>query len=415
MPQIITTRSTYQSAITENTLVRQVDDQLALLEPNETPLVTFLMKMKKRFPVYTPRYEWPEDDFVARWGQVAAAAGGSATTAGSVAPGTAGHTLVVLDGTQFVVGDTVAVPVVATSSAVPEVFLVTGVAGNTLTITRGIGSVDNTGAPLNVGNIALSSPLRILAPAYAEGANVPNPKSTALVMKKSYTQIFRTSLALTKTQAAVKQYGKPSGERKYEQKKKLIEHKQKLNAAALFGTGSEDMTGPIRTTTGINNVIRSNVTNGNGTLTEKTFEAFARQCFRYGSTQKLLLAAPMIISAIHYWGNNRQYLGPAEKVYGVDIQRVITGHGTFLLARDWMLEDGVTAGTGFGSLAYSIDLDECSYFYLEGNGQSRDTRLLENVQPIGQDSFIDEILTEGGFQFRFEKKHAKLFNVTDFS
>ena len=402
MSQVIGDRNTNQSITNENVLVRQVDDQIVLLEPNETPLITFLLAMKKRRAVKSPRFEWLEDDYVARWAQADA----SGATTGQTTVG-------VVDGTDFVAGDLFVVPGAISSSTVPEVCQVTGVSTNTLTITRGIGGT-------TAATIAANAALRILGSAAEEGATPPSAKSTTVATKTSYTQIFRTAIDVSKTQAAAQLYGAPNGERRKEQKKKLVEHKQKMNISALFGKASEGLTSgptgkPLRTTMGLNSIISTNLTDAGGVLTKKTFETFARGAFRYGSQKKLLLAAPIVISAIHDWGNSFLLVKPGEKMFGVDITRVQTGHGEFLLARDWMLETAISGQNGFGNMAFSIDLDNAGYFYLNNNGENRDTRILENVIKDGRDAYVDEVLTEGGFFFKFEKKHAKLFDVSDYS
>lgn len=399
MAQIIGVRDTRQSITNENTLVRNVGDEIVLLEPNGTPLLTFLMKLKKNKPTFSPRIEWLEDDFVARWGTV------DATTVS-----TTGTSLGVVDGTQFVAGDLIVLPKATSSSTAPEQARVTAVSTNTLTIVRGSNAVP----------IGASTAIRIVGSAAEEGSAVPSAKSTTKTTRISYTQIFRTAQKISKTEVATRQYGAPNGDRKNEQKKKLIEHKQKINAQALWGVASEGLTSgpsgfPIRTTMGINSTITTNVVDAGGTLTQKMFETFARATFRYGSTQKLLLCSPIIKSAINEWGKSYLMVKPMEKVLGVDINRVETGHGTFLVARDWMMENGVSGQSGFGNMALGIDLDECEYMYLSENGENRDTKLLENVLLDGSDSYVDEYLTECGFKFRFEKKHSKLFNVTDFS
>lgn len=404
MAQIIGVRDTRQSITNENVLVRQVNEDIVLLEPNETPLVTFTIKLKKRKDVKTPRYEWLEDDYVARWAQ-----NGTDTVnanSGSV-------TLTVTDGTLFVAGDLILIPVANTSSNDPEIVRVTAVATNTLTIVRGVGGS-------TIRSIDANAALRLLGSASEEGAAPPSAKTTTKATKITYTEIFRTAVNISKTQAASQLYGSPNGERKSEHKKKLVEHKQKLNAQALFGVASESLTGgpsgaPIRTTMGLNSVITSNKTDANASLTRKTFETFSRSVFRYGSSQKLLLAAPVIISAIHDWGNSFLMVKPTEKVFGVDINRVQTGHGDFLLARDWMLEDGVAGKNGFSGTAFAIDVDSLGYVYLNNNGENRDTRILMDVIKDGRDAYVDEILTEGGFWFRHEKKFGKLFNATDYT
>jgi len=393
---------TTNQALTENVLVRQVDDQISLLEPNETPLVTFLMQLKKRIPVYTPRFEWPEDDYVARWDALGASALVGDTT------------LTVTDATKYVPGDIFTLPVAVTSSAAAEVCRVTSVntGANTIVVVRGLGGTTATG-------YSNGQSIRLLGSSAPEGDVPPVSKSTTMSLLTSYTQIFRTSVNLSKTQVASKLYGRPNGERKREQKKKLVEHKQKLNASALFGVPSENLNGtngnPQRTTMGLSARIQSNLVNANGTLTMQEFETFSRAAFRYGSDTKLLLAAPLVISAIHDWGNSRLLIEPMAKVFGVDVEKVQTGHGVFLLARDWMLENGIAGQAGFAGEAFSIDLDSCLYFYLQGNGENRDTKLMENVIQDGRDAYVDEIVTEGGFAFKFEKKFARLFNVTGYT
>lgn len=404
MAQLVGVRTTNQSASVEGTLVRDVGEDIVLLEPNATPLITLTMKMKNRKPVYSPRVEWLEDDYVARWGQ-----NGSAT----ISAATASTTVTVSDGTLFAAEDLVLVPKAVSSSAAPEMFRVVSVSGNVLTVIRNVG----TGT---IGTIDASAALRILGSAAEENATPQSQKSTNVATLTTYTQIFKTIVSLSGTQEASRIYGSPGGERKRLHKKKLVEHKQKMNAQALFGKASESLTGgpngnPVRTTAGINSRITTNITDAGGILTQKTFESFARAAFRYGSQNKLLLASPIVISAIHAWGNSFMQLGPMEKQFGVDIQKVTSGHGQFTLARDWMLEDGVSGQNGFGGVAFCIDMENFEYVFLSENGKSRDTRIEQDVVKDGRDGVVDEILTEAGFRIRHEKKHAKLFNVTDYS
>jgi hypothetical protein len=399
MPQVIGVRDTRQSITAENTLVRMVGDDITLLEPNVTPLITMTTKLGQKKPAYSPRIEWLEDDYVARWAQA------DVTTVG-----TTGTTIAVLDGTLFVVGDLFVVPRLVSVSTPPEQVRVSGIATNTLTIVRGA----------NAASIGASAALRIIGSAAEEGAAAPEAKSTTKVTKTTFTQIMRTKMKISKTNAATKQYGAPNGDRKNEQKKKLAEHKIKMNSQALWGAASESLTGgpsgfPIRTTPGINSIITTNVVDAGGTLTDKMLETFARTAFRYGKDQKLLLCSALIKSAINDFAKRYLNVKPMEEVLGVKVQRVETAHGTWLVARDWMLENGIAGGNGFGGMALSIDMDECTYFYLSENGINRDTQLLEDISKTGADAFEDEYLTEGAFRFKFEKKHAKLFNVVDYS
>src|SRR5207237_9915048 len=93
--------------------------------------------------------------------------------------------ILVADGTLFGVGDICAVPKAQSSSAAPEVFLVTTIATNTLTITRGIGSAGEDTLPA-------TGSIRILASAFREYDNVGKQRYTSKTGHISYAQCFKT-------------------------------------------------------------------------------------------------------------------------------------------------------------------------------------------------------------------------------
>ncbi len=139
-------------------------------------------------------------------------------------------------------------------------------------------------------------------------------------------------------------------------------------------------------------------------------ETFARMAFRYTS-QAVLLASPMVISAIHEWGNSFMKLEPQEKMFGVNIRKVTSGHGEWILMRDWSLRDGVSGQNGFAGYAFSLDMDYISERVLK----NRDTRVQKDVQGNDEDRHLDMIMCESGLQVRQEKRHARLFGATDYS
>ncbi|NIA16627.1 MAG: hypothetical protein GWP08_21460, partial [Nitrospiraceae bacterium] len=330
--------------------------------------------MGKKSPCDSPRLEWFEDDFVARWD-----ANGSAT----VAAATASVTVTVADGTKFTVGDLFAIPNAASSSTNPELCRVTARSSNVLTVTRAF-------AGTTVAVINPSVALAILGTAFEEGAAVATAKTTAPALKTSYTEIFKKSINLTNTMIASKVYGGPGGDRKRLHAKLLKQMKVDMNRSFLFGKASETLTGPggnaLRTTMGLNTAITTNVSSGGGSLTLKLLEAFARQSFRYGSQEKILLASPMVVSAVSYWANTKQFIRTQEKIFGVQVSKINTGHGMWYLVRDWMLENGGASGTnGFGGWAFSLDIAEIEMYTLNGNGQDRDLRLVENAVNDGAD------------------------------
>jgi len=169
----------------------------------------------------------------------------------------------------------------------------------------------------------------------------------------------------------------------------------------------------LRTATGIDSIISTNIYDCDGTLTRKALQSFARSAFRYGKTEKILLCAPIICDAFSEWGNSFLQTKSGETKWGMKVTQVETAHGTFQVVRDWMLENQSTYG--WGGVAYALDLDQIEYLYLSANGENRDTKLEMNVVQNGTDSKVDQIISECGFRIRQEKYHAKLANVTDYA
>lgn len=375
-----------------------------LLNPSLTPILTLVTKIgNRKKSTNAARIEWIEDDYLNIWGQ----ANNGTTNYSSVAT-----SITVLDGTLFAINDLVAIPVGASSSAVEEVVQVTNVVTNTLTITRGIG-----GAGANT--IGATADLRVLAPAFPEGAAYGTPRTTPKTVLISYTQIFRRPVSVTKSEVAQALFG-PSNDRLYQRRKMLEEHRRDMESAGLWSHPSESLAlpGTIRTTMGLKNRIVTNVYNANGTLTEGSFLTFTQQAFGqyYEGSEKLLVAAPIVISALDWWADNKLRLAPGDDIYGVKVSRYTTNHGDFMVTRDLNLQNAPSgSGNGWGAEAYALDIDSIEFAPLVGNGENRDTQLLVDVIKDGADLYRDEYLTEAGWVDRFEKRHARLYGVSTYS
>jgi len=379
-----------------------VYDQIMLYEPDVAPLITLLNRVKNRRPVKQTKYEWFEDDYVAQWTTAAATAGNHTTDT----------TLTVTDGTLFVAGDMFCHPRAVTSYVAPEICRVTVVSGNVLTLIRDVGSA-------GVDTITSGDALRLLGSAHEENGAIPSPKGTSKLPKYTYLQIEKTATSFSNTAIAVATYGTKGSDRDNEHIKAMVEQKRKLNSTLLWGRSSQDLTGgpnsnPIRTTMGLRQAISTNITDVGGILTRKKFEEFSRTSFRYGKKEKILLACPLLVSAINEWATNFLMVKPAEDHYGVSISEVQTGHGTFAMVKDWMLEDGVASKNGFAGVSFAVDLDEIEYLYLKNNGLNRDTHIELNAVQDGTDGKKDQIVTEYGFKISREKFHSMLYDMTDY-
>src|SRR6185437_6631542 len=103
----LTAVRSFNQMVTDTTQVRDVSEQMVLLEPDANPLYVITNAAKRKQPSIAPRFEWVEDTEVALWGQ----ASGGATASSSVAT-----SLVVVDASIFGAGDIIAIPQANTSA-----------------------------------------------------------------------------------------------------------------------------------------------------------------------------------------------------------------------------------------------------------------------------------------------------------
>lgn len=390
----------YQETVQKRYFLGESD---VLLNPSLTPILTLVTRIgNRKKSTNAARVEWIEDDYLNVWGLV---------SNGTTAYSSAATSIVVADASLFAVNDLVAIPVAPSSSAVEEVVQVTAVtlASNTLTITRGIGG---SGA----NTIGATADLRVLAPAFPEGAAFGTVRTVSKTVLISYTQIFRRPVSVTKSEVAQALFG-PSNDRLYQRRKMLEEHRRDMESAGLWSHPSEALALPstIRTTMGLKNRIVTNVYNANGTLTEGAFLTFTQQAFSqyYEGSEKLLVAAPVVISGLDTWANNKLRLAEGDDVYGIKLSRYTTNHGDFMVTRDLNLQNAPSgSGVGWGAEAYALDIDSIEFAPLVGNGENRDTQLLVDVVKDGADQYRDEYLTEAAWVVRFEKRHARMYGVT---
>ena len=401
----LTVARSFDAMVTDTTNVRDVSEQMVLLEPDAAPLFVLTNAAKRKQPTIGPRFEWVEDTEVSLWGQSSATVDWSS----------AATNVLVSDGTLFGVGDICAVPKTQSSSAAPEVFLVTAVSTNTLTITRGVGSA-------GADTLPATGSIRILASAFKEDDNIGTQRYTAKTVQISYAQIFKTPVKVTHTAASTKQYGAPQGERKFQLVKSLIRHRSEIEAAGLWSRASESLATPSSrwTTMGWLSRIATNKTDASTTATITTWNNFAETAFRYGEKQKLLLCAPRVISALNFYSQNKLLTRVGDTVFGVKIARFEMALGEFLLANDYRLgtsDVGFPGGNSFSNHAYSIDLPSVAMRYLQGGGDNLigDTKLYENVLPDGSTTRTDEYRSQLGWEIRHERKHAWLYDLSAYS
>jgi len=389
--------STFNSFTTETSNVRDVSTRLLTLEPDRTPLYVLTNNSKRKVSVYSPRIEFFEDADLVMLGQANA----------TVANTTTANTIAVADVTIFGVNDVVAVQKTSEATAtVEELVQVTAVGTNSITVTRAF-------AGTSVDTISNVSQLKILGVAQSEVGAIQNPRTPVKSPKTSGAQIFEWPMQISRTAAATKIYG-DRPERARIQWLGMRRQKLEIENAGLFGSFSETLAGTasVYTSMGVRSIISSWIADAGGTTTPTTLMTFldwSRMSFRYGSPEKLLMAAPLVKEAMDYWAASKQFVRAEDKVFGVSLKRFVTSNGNWLIANNYNM-DGGTFDEAIG-----IDLPSVEYCPLINNGQNLDTRLYPDYDPTNPKLLKDLYLTQAGWRVWHQARHARIYNFQKFA
>lgn len=370
--------------------VIDMEPVIAQLEPDETPLLTFLAQLDGNSrSCYSQTFEWLEDELNPRYAKAAA----------SFLIGAATITMTTPQGLFYKPGD------IIHDEQTGEKMLVTSSTAVLLTVTRGVAG---TSAAASFG--AADGLVRIGVVAM-EGDTIPAMKQTLKVRNFNYAQIMRTPFGFTETLKASKLYGQ-SDVMGYEANKQSTDHKRSWETAFFVGSRSLDLSGahPKAYTGGLMSFITTNIQTS-ATLTQALFESFLMTQSRYGSNRKVCIVAPIIMSALASWPAGR--LAPPDPDidhYGIQIRKYRAANGfavDIVEHRDWM---DFTAGTfSLGGSAFCLDMDNIKRRYL------RDSRLLPGRAGNDEDADKKEFLTEQGLQLTHERKHGWLRGVTAYA
>lgn len=362
--------------MTSERLVIDMSEDIALLQPSAAPLTVLLTRLRKTRTVTNPKFEWMEDDLLPWIDAINNATGYD----------TAATTLVVDNAQYFAEGDIVHVP------RTGENMRVTGkdVTTNTITVVRGWGS---TPAALQDNDTLL-----ILGPAMQEGGVARKPLIQNPVPKYNFTEIFKHTVGVTRTQMNTKVYGPKELARQH--RLKGIEHKIAIERAFWFGTRHIAYAPDgqaIRSTGGILYWLKDNVWDCGGAPTEQDFNKWLEDVFRYGSDTKVLFASPRWCTTIDGWGRDKLQTTPSSREIGIAIKEYNSTHGRLLIVKEPLF-----TGAVYGGMAVALDLDLISRCPLEGS----DTQILTNRQENDRDGRKDEIITEVGIEVRLSPAHG---------
>jgi hypothetical protein len=266
---------------------------------------------------------------------------------------------------------------------------------------------------------------QVVGSAYAEGSTDPEGWNDEFYNREGYCQIFKTAVPLFSGTALATRYRGVNNEYMRVYQEKLMEHKMDLEHAMLFGIGSDDTasTGPVRRTWGIvpyAEMFGKVKTFAYASATYDHFIDAMEDVFSPesgNSGEKLVLASRKVLSWLNKLGGT-SFLGNTMALNsqvgsGLDIQNVqgsfghnVTRISTLYGNLNFVMEPlfrGIHENT-----AVMIDLNNVAYRPLMGNGVSRDTQIITNVQNRDVDGRKDMVLTEAGLEIQLPETHTVL-------
>ena len=272
---------------------------------------------------------------------------------------------------------------------------------------------------LNVHDQLEKARAYVVGTAHSEGSGYPEtwfdqPYSTGFGL----TQIFKTSCAMTNTaRATVLKYEPNEWARTW--KNKLIEHKYDIEQALLFG--SQGTVNNIQYTQGAVDFVSKFGNTFTLNPNTKTADDFLDDMSNYldprynNSMATVFFCSTAIYNWLHklggYFSNNLNInsnfsadlaVTGRKKVLGLDTTTISTVYGDMNVVRNIHMD-----GTNVQILA--LNMKNCAYRPLIGNGVNRDTSVYVGVQTLensGVDRRVDLILTEAGMEFSLPESHA---------
>lgn len=395
-------RTTSTSAAEERLIVDAVD-KIFLLEPSKHPLVTLLTNVGKvwdgkawkgsgilKRATGNPEFKWFEDFYGGRYAKVGASYNNTDDPVTITVTGAGSSSAHI-----FTVGD------VIKNARTGENMLVASIASATsITADRTFGSTAIAAGAAGDG-------LFIVGNANEENGGARNVNTTRATPQSNFTQIFKTTIALSNTEKEANLYG--GKDLPYQRAKKGTEHALDIERAFWWGEKQATDTGAQghlrRSTGGILEFIDSGnsyVQNQSGPLTAPDLNTFLREGFTYGNDTKVLFAGGLTLQAINEIARGQIQTKPLDSTYGMKISTWVTAFGTVNIVHNSLYVQD------YAGYAFLLDMESFVYRYMN----NRDTSLQTNIQAPDADGQVDQYITECGLQREQAAKHALLKGVT---
>ncbi len=303
---------------------------------------------------------------------------------------------------------------------------VTGVTRGTTTSALAVKLLENDdNSPAH--DLSNCDAFKIIGSINPEGGEMPEAIALNPVKVYNYTQIFRTSLSITRTARLTKLR---TGDAYQKAKAEALEmHSWEMELAFLWGIKTEnvgDNGKPERTTMGLINFIRQYASANcddytlNTAYTGKTWttggedwlKAMLERVFRHGAEEKLCLCGSGFLLGIDKLAqtSGQMMLQPGQKTYGMQIREWLTPFGSIQMKTHPLFSyDDTTRNMGV-----ILEPKELKFKYITDTTFYGESSKKEHPEGYGQkriDGTYEEFLTEAGLEFGLPQKCAVLNGV----
>lgn len=416
-------------------------ERVAELAPAQSPFFVYLSKVAKKatddpvFKFLEQRHQWQR-----RNGAVKGAASGTGAATGNSAPTSGAANGILVDcnydkygkavGTAvapgfFLVGQVIAVQGASAverykiAAIYPAGDAAIGDSGDTLAVRLSL--TDTDGSATSTLSIADNAKIQVIGTVWSEGSLDPDGWKDEMFDREGYCQIFKTAIPMFSGTALATRYRGKADEYKRVWTEKLMEHKMDLEHTMLFGVGGADESataGPARRSHGIIPYTESNgkvysfnyASSGYDAFLDAMEDFFAPESGNSGN--KLVLASRKVITYLNKLGSGsflNNSVGSSQ--YKLDVQSIKGNFGhqvtmiNTIFGNLHFVADPLLRGP-WEDYCVAVDMANVSYRPLKGNGVSRDTHIITNVQTNNMDGRKDMILTEAGLEVQLPETHA---------
>ncbi len=291
-------------------------------------------------------------------------------------------------------------------------------ADNGITVTRAQAGTAGTAV-----TFASSNPfLTVIGSAFEEGSLAPTGVNFDPNEKFNYTQIFRSTLEITRTAERTRLR---TGDAVKEAKRESLEYFSVDMERAFWFNGAKTLITingkPARLTAGVINQITAGAPQNiiaapsDGLIDMDWLEANVQKIFAFGSSEKVVFGGNAVLAALNTTirKNTNYTMTQGQKEYGMRFTRFSTPfgdlmfkvHPLFNTMNGGIAGDGSTLFSGIANNAYIMDMANVRYRYIT------DVMYQKDLTPIGLDGMKSGYLAECGLELHHARSHGVFVGI----